>query len=184
MGVKWPKKGAKWRLLPKHATLLFMTQLLCCHVVAFIVVQKSAERQIATTTYSLRTCVENMTSPTKLNVRSDSLTGSYSPSDIVLARTFVTIRSYGRCFLFLQFGPHTPPGLLSETSNMVSQILKEAEKRSISGMVQKRRFSGNTRNLSADPDRSRVGAGFRESLAAMLGLQFRENRVYPRSSSQ
>ena len=52
------------------------------------------------------------------------------------------------------------------------------------GMVQKRRFSGNTRNLSADPDRSRVGAGFRESLAAMLGLQFRENRVYPRSSSQ
>ena len=53
-----------------------------------------------------------------------------------------------------------------------------------SGMVQKRRFSGNTRNLSADPDRSRVGAGFRESLAAMLGLQFRENRVYPRSSSQ
>ena len=53
-----------------------------------------------------------------------------------------------------------------------------------SGMVQKRRFSGNTRNLGADPDRSRVGAGFRESLAAMLGLQFRENRVYPRSSSQ
>ena len=52
------------------------------------------------------------------------------------------------------------------------------------GMVQKRRFSGNTRNLSADPDRSRVGAGLRESLAAMLGLQFRENRVYPRSSSQ
>ena len=53
-----------------------------------------------------------------------------------------------------------------------------------SGMVQKRWFSSNTRNLSADPDRSRVGAGFRESLAAMLGLQFRENRVYPRSSSQ
>src|SRR5208337_2592704 len=52
------------------------------------------------------------------------------------------------------------------------------------GMVQKRRFSGNTRNFSADPDRSRVGAGFRESLAAVLGLQFRENRVYPRSSSQ
>ena len=52
------------------------------------------------------------------------------------------------------------------------------------GMVQKRRFSGNTPNLSADPDRSRVGAGFRESLAALLGLQFRENRVYPRSSSQ
>ena len=52
------------------------------------------------------------------------------------------------------------------------------------GMVQKRRFSGNTWDLSADPDRSRVGAGFRESLAAVLGLQFRENRVYPRSSSQ
>ena len=52
------------------------------------------------------------------------------------------------------------------------------------GMVQKRPFSGNTRDLSADPDRSRVGAGFRESLAAVLGLQFRENRVYFRSSSQ
>ena len=37
---------------------------------------------------------------------------------------------------------------------------------------------------AADPDRSRVGAGFRDSLAAVLGLQFRENRVYPRSSSQ
>jgi tocopherol O-methyltransferase len=52
------------------------------------------------------------------------------------------------------------------------------------GMVQKHPFSGNTRDLSADPDRSRVGAGLRESLAAVLGLQFRENRVYPRSSSQ
>ena len=52
------------------------------------------------------------------------------------------------------------------------------------GMVQKRPFSGNTRDLSADPDRSRVGAGLRESLVAVLGLQFRENRVYPRSSSQ
>jgi len=62
MGVKWPKKGAKWRLLRKHATLLFMTQLLCCNAVAFIVVQKSAERQIATTIYSLRTCVEIMVS--------------------------------------------------------------------------------------------------------------------------
>ena len=30
----------------------------------------------------------------------------------------------------------------------------------------------------------RVAAGLRESLAAVLGLQFRENRVYPRSSSQ
>ena len=28
------------------------------------------------------------------------------------------------------------------------------------GMVQKRPFSGNTRDLSADPDRSRVGAGY------------------------
>ena len=52
------------------------------------------------------------------------------------------------------------------------------------GMVQKRPFSGNTRDLSADPDRSRVGAGLRESLVAVLGLQFRENRVYPRSFSQ
>ena len=46
------------------------------------------------------------------------------------------------------------------------------------------RLSGNTRDLSADPDRSRVGAGLRESLVAVLGLQFRENRVYTRSSSQ
>src|SRR5208337_4221539 len=52
------------------------------------------------------------------------------------------------------------------------------------GMVQKRPFSGNTWALSAHPDRSRVGAGVRESLAAVLGLQFRENRVYPSSSSQ
>src|SRR5208337_1841082 len=37
-----------------------------------------------------------------------------------------------------------------------------------SGMVQKHPFSGNTRDLSADPDRSRVGAGLRESLAAVL----------------
>ena len=62
MGVKWSKKGAKWRLLREHATLLFMTQLLYCHAVALIVVQKSAERQMATTIYSLRTCVENMVS--------------------------------------------------------------------------------------------------------------------------
>ena len=62
MGVKWPKKGAKWRLLREHATLLFMTQVLYCHAVALIVVEKSAERQIATTIYSLRTCVENMVS--------------------------------------------------------------------------------------------------------------------------
>ena len=62
MGVKWPKKGAKWRLLREHATLLFMTQLLYCNAVALIVVEKSAERQIATTIYSLRTCVENMVS--------------------------------------------------------------------------------------------------------------------------
>src|SRR5208337_1125014 len=51
MGVKWPKKGAKWRLLREHATLLFMTQILYCHAVALVVVQKSAERQIATTIY-------------------------------------------------------------------------------------------------------------------------------------
>src|SRR5208337_3770126 len=60
----------------------------------------------------------------------------------------------------------------------------DAAKLSTVGMVQKHPFSGNTRDLSADPDRSRVGAGLRESLAAVLGLQFRENRVYPRSSSQ
>jgi hypothetical protein len=54
----------------------------------------------------------------------------------------------------------------------------------ISGMVQKRPLSGNIWALSADPDRSRVGAGVRESLVAVLGPQFRENRVYPNSSSQ
>src|SRR5271157_6031324 len=54
MGVKWPKKGAKWRLLREHATLLSMTQLLYCHVVALIVVEKSAERQIATTIYIIK----------------------------------------------------------------------------------------------------------------------------------
>src|SRR5271157_5545340 len=37
MGVKWPKKGAKWRLLRESATLLFMTQLLFYHTVALIV---------------------------------------------------------------------------------------------------------------------------------------------------
>ena len=40
----------------------------------------------------------------------------------------------------------------------------------IQGMVQKPPFSGITRDLSADPDRSRVGAGLRESLAAVLGF--------------
>jgi hypothetical protein len=62
MGVKCPKKGAKGRLLQEHATLLFMAQLLYCHAVAVIVVEKSAARQKATIIYSLRTCVENMVS--------------------------------------------------------------------------------------------------------------------------
>src|SRR5271166_1213359 len=62
MGVKWPKKGAKWRLLREHATLLVMAQPLYCHVVALIVVQKSAERQIATIIYKSRTCVEKLVS--------------------------------------------------------------------------------------------------------------------------
>jgi hypothetical protein len=39
-GGKIAKKGAKWRLLREHATLLFMTQLLYCHVVALVVVEK------------------------------------------------------------------------------------------------------------------------------------------------
>jgi hypothetical protein len=60
MGVKWPKKGVKWPLLREPATLLFTTQLLYYQVVGLIVVEKSTERQIATTIYSLRTCVENM----------------------------------------------------------------------------------------------------------------------------
>ena len=62
MGVKCPKKGAKGRLLQEHATLLVMAQLLYCHAVVLIVVEKSAERQIATTIYPLITCVENMVS--------------------------------------------------------------------------------------------------------------------------
>src|SRR5271157_5087356 len=39
-----------------------MTQLIYCHAVALIVVEKSAARQLSTTIYSLRTCVENMVS--------------------------------------------------------------------------------------------------------------------------
>ncbi len=39
-----------------------MTQLLYCQAFVLIVVEKSADRQIATTIYSLRTCVENMVS--------------------------------------------------------------------------------------------------------------------------
>src|SRR5271157_497009 len=66
--------------------------------------------------------VPMLTSPTKLDVRSDSLTRSYPPGDMVLARTFVTIRSCGRCFLSVQFGPHTPPGLLSETSMLINLV--------------------------------------------------------------
>ncbi len=62
MGVKRPKKGAKWRLLREHATLLFMTQLLYCNAVALIVGEESTERQLATTIYSSRTCVENLAS--------------------------------------------------------------------------------------------------------------------------
>ena len=53
-----------------------------------------------------------------------------------------------------------------------------------SGMVQKRPVLGNTWALSANPEWSRVWAGLREPLVAGLGLQFCENRVYPKSSSQ
>ena len=52
------------------------------------------------------------------------------------------------------------------------------------GMVQKGPFSGNSWGLSAHSERSRAGAVFGESLVAAPGLQFWENRVYPRSSSQ
>jgi hypothetical protein len=51
-------------------------------------------------------------------------------------------------------------------------------------MVQKRWFLGNTWDLGADPERSHVGVGLRDPLVTRLGRQFRENRVYPRSSSQ
>src|SRR5208282_282779 len=73
-------------------------------------------------------------------------------------------------------------GAIARKLSVVASIRAEAGCKV--GMVQKRPFSGNTWALSAHPDRSRVGAGLRESLAAVLGLQFRENRVYPRSSSQ
>ena len=62
MGVKWPQKGAKWRLLREHATLLVMTQLLYCQVVELTIVEESAERQLAATIYSLGTCVEILVS--------------------------------------------------------------------------------------------------------------------------
>jgi hypothetical protein len=62
MGVESPEKGVKWRLLREHATLLFMAQPLYYHDVALIIVEKSAESQIATTIYSLRTCVEHLVS--------------------------------------------------------------------------------------------------------------------------
>ena len=48
-----------------------------------------------------------------------------------------------------------------------------------SGMVQERSFSGNTRDFSADPDRSRVGAGLRESLVAALGASVRREPGVP-----
>src|SRR5208283_4790117 len=84
---------------------------------------------------------------------------------------------------------HFLPELVSPVENSSPEVVElRAEVHRLQaenlGMVQKHPFSGNTRDLSADPDRSRVGAGLRESLAAVLGLQFRENRVYPRSSSQ
>jgi len=62
MGVKSPEKGVKWRLLREHATLLFMAQPIYYHDIALIILEKSAESQIATTIYSLRTCVENLVS--------------------------------------------------------------------------------------------------------------------------
>ena len=46
-------------------------------------------------------------------------------------------------------------------------------------MVQERWFSGNTRDLSQDPDRSRVGAGLRESLVAALGASVRPEPGVP-----
>jgi len=50
--------------------------------------------------------------------------------------------------------------------------------RSNLGMVQKRPFSGNTRDLSADPDRSRVGAeGPKGDIAIVCGTRFA--RFYP-----
>ena len=62
MGVKSPKKGVKWRLLREHATLLFMAERIYYHDVALIIVEKSAESQIATTIYSLTACVESLIS--------------------------------------------------------------------------------------------------------------------------
>jgi hypothetical protein len=71
-----------------------------------------------------------------------------------------------------------------ENLNSLILVLPKFEPSHLLGMVQKRPFSGNTWDLSADADRSRVGAGVRDSLVTALGLQFWENRLYPRSSSQ
>ena len=66
-----------------------------------------------------------------------------------------------------------------EIASRVTELGTPASRHVFPGMVQQRPFSGNTRDPSADPDRSRVGTGLRESLVAVQGFQFRENRVYP-----
>src|SRR5208337_5012329 len=76
------------------------------------------------------------------------------------------------------------PGVVQNISGGGVALQTDAAPPSTQGTVHTRPFSGHTRALSADPAPSRVGARLRECLVAVLGLQVRENRVYPRSSSQ
>ena len=67
------QKGAKWRLLREKATLLVMAQVLYYQVVGLIIVEKDAERQLATTIYNLTTCAENPGSQTLENAEKRSI---------------------------------------------------------------------------------------------------------------
>jgi hypothetical protein len=61
-GERWTVSCCALNKRDGRSLTLFMMQLLYCQMVALIVVEKSAERQMATTIYLLRTCVENMVS--------------------------------------------------------------------------------------------------------------------------
>ena len=101
----------------------------------------------------------------------------------VVVKLFLRHPLHAKLYLLFRPDPVSPIVGYLGSSNLTLAGLSQQGELNV-GMVQKRPFSGNTRALSADPDRSRVGAGLRESLVAVLGLQVRENRVYPRSSSQ
>ena len=73
-------------------------------------------------------------------------------------------------------GDHCPNQLLQDPLSPVLDGRAVGKGRSLypqgpcAGMVQKRPFSGNTRDLSADPDRSRVGAGLRDPRLTCWGF--------------